>query len=90
MLRNVVIFLAMTLILTSFEIQKDHCHLLQLKKPLSTASTFTILTRTAALIIFKFMNQKEEKDRPDSLTRLCFTRKETNLQVSQYPAEEAN
>lgn len=77
MLRNVIIFLAMTLILTPFVIQKDHCHFLQLKKPLPTAPTFTILTRIAALFIFKFMNQKEEKDRPDSLTGLCFTLKDT-------------
>lgn len=61
MLRNIIPFLAMTPILTPFIIQKDHCHLLQLKKPLSTAPTFTILTRIAAIFIFKFMNEKEER-----------------------------
>lgn len=72
-LRNVITFLAM--ILTPSVIQKDRCHLPQLKKP----PTFTILTRIAALFIFKFINQREEKDRPDSLTRLCFTLKDTQI-----------
>lgn len=90
MLKNVTAFLATTLVLTPFVIQKDDCHLLQLKKPLSIAPTFTILTRIAAVFIFKFMKQKEERDRPDSHRVTLYTEKHTNLQISQYPVEKPN
>lgn len=59
---------------------------------MSTAPTFTILTRRAALFIFKLINQKEEKGRPDLLIGLSCPLKNNNitLQVWQDGAKEAN
>lgn len=86
MLRNVITFLAM--ILTPSAIQRDHCHPPQLKKPLSTAPTLTVLTATAALLCYFLIKKREKTDQAHCRDyALCWrTHRSTGISV---PSERA-
>lgn len=63
--------------LTPFVIQTNHCHLSQLKP--ATLYCTNIHSSYQNSILAKFVNQKEEQDRADSLTRLRFTLKDSHI-----------